>query len=196
MNEKNINTDKRLLKMLSKGSEEAFTQIYNAYRDKVYSNALRIVKSGILAEEILQDVFLKIWLRRAEMSDVDNLESFLYILQRNLIFNYLKKISYQRILYDHLKTEQNTVSDTDFLLRQHQCHQILDEAINQLHPKQKAVYQMAKIEGLSHQAIARNLNISRLTVKKHMANSLQFLRLYLRRHFFTIGLLIPFLYSH
>jgi RNA polymerase sigma factor (sigma-70 family) len=181
-----LHNEKRLLNLLSQGNEHAFTQLYSVHKNKVYSDALLITKSQILAEEIVQDVFLKLWLKRTEMADINNLESFLHTVSRNLIFDYLKKISYQVELKENIEYNFNPVIGADFLVRQHQCQLMLAEAFNKLHPQQKIVYQLAKIEGLSHEIIAQKLKLSKLTVKKHMANSLRFIRQHLNKHLFSV----------
>jgi RNA polymerase sigma factor (sigma-70 family) len=181
-----LHNEKRLLHSLSEGNEHAFTQLYNVHRNKIYNDALRLIKSPVLAEEIIQDVFLRVWLKRTEMADINNLESFLHTVSRNLIFDHLKKISYQVVLKENIEHNSKPVTDTDFLVRQHQCQLMLAEAVSKLCPKQKQVYQLAKIDGLSHEIIAQKLDLSRLTVKKHMANSLHIVRQYLNKYLFLL----------
>jgi len=167
--------------LLSRGNGDAFTQLYTVHRNKIYTEAIRLTKSPFLAEEIVQEVFLRMWLKRAEMSDIENLEGFLHTVAKNLIFDQLKKIAYSAALGNKLEVVNNNsnLADTDFLLRHHECQVIISEAIGKLHPQQKMVYQLVKKDGLSHEAAAQELGLSRLTVKKHMANSLKFLRGYL-----------------
>jgi RNA polymerase sigma factor (sigma-70 family) len=177
---------KQFVSLTPNGDELAFVELYELHRNKIYSDALRITKSVILAEEVLQDVFLKLWLRRADINKIENLESYLHTMTRNLIFDHLKKVSYQVTMKKKMTDNERPVSDTDFLIRQHQCQLLLAEAVNRLHPQQKIVYQLAKIEGLSHELIAHKLKISRLTVKKHMANSLSLIREYFNKCFFSL----------
>ena len=186
MERNSLHNEKRLLSLLSQGNEHAFTQLYNVHKNKIYSDALLITKSHILAEEIVQDVFLRIWLKRTEMASINNFESYLHTISRNLIFDHLKKISYQVVFKESIEHNIKSVNDTDFLVRQHQCQLMLAEAVNKLHPQQKVVYQLAKIEGLSHVIIAQKLGLSSLTVKKHMANSLRFIKQYLNKNLFSL----------
>src|ERR1700755_2020207 len=81
--------------LLADGSEYAFTQLFDHYRAKVYSIAWHFLKSPILAEEIVQDVFMKIWLKRQDLKEIQNTENYLFILTRNLIFDRMKGLSYE-----------------------------------------------------------------------------------------------------
>lgn len=132
-----------------------------------------------MAEEIVQDTFLKVWLKRGEALSILDFEAYLFTMTRNLVFDRLKKISYELDAKQALPTGPAYTEDADHRLRHHQYQQLLQAAINQLPPQQKQVYELAKVEGLSHEAIARKLNLARPTVKKHMALALQFIRQFL-----------------
>ena len=168
--------------LLAEGSEYAFTQLFDRYRGKVYSVAWHYLKSPVLAEEIVQDVFLKIWLKRQELARVNNIEDFLFIITRNLIFDRMKVRSYETAAQRELPGSATFVDDSDHRLRQNQCEALLSEALELLPPRQQEVYRMAKINGLSHEAIAGELQVSRLTVKKHMAEALKSIRNYLKHY--------------
>jgi len=169
-----------LVELLVNGDEAAFARIFNRYQQKVYGTALGFLKSAAAAEEIVQDVFMKLWLKRSSFGEVKNLEAYLLSMTRHLILDRLKKAAYEN---SHLKAFTATFPDftdtTDHLLRNRQCELLLQEAIIQLPPQQKQVYRLAKTAGLSHEEIARHMGISRLTVKKHMAMALQSIRQHL-----------------
>ena len=175
----NLWDEHKMLQLLSAGSEVAFTQIFDQYKGKVYSVAWKFLKTNDLAEEIVQDVFLKIWLKREKMAEVNNFRSYLFILTRNLIFDRMKSKAYETTADTELYPARMTISDADYRLRSRQCLDLLLEAISLLPPRQKEVFQMAKINGLSHERIARKLHLSPLTVKKHMAEALKFVRRHL-----------------
>lgn len=168
--------------MLAEGSEYAFTQVFDRYRGKVYSVAWHFLKSATLAEEIVQDVFMKIWLKRLDLAELKNTENYLFILTRNLIFDRMKAQSYEAAAQKDLPLPPAFVDDSDHSLRHHQCEELLLDAVNRLPQRQKEVYHMAKVEGLSHEAIAGELQVSRLTVKKHMAEALKFIRKYISQY--------------
>lgn len=171
-----------LLIRLKGGSEDAFTQLFNHYRNRIYAVALKFLKSSVLAEEIVQDVFLKVWLKRNELDAVKRFDGFVFIMARNCIFDRIKKIGYEETAQSELSYQASYIDDTEHLVRQHQCQQLLQEAIDQLPPQQRRVYCLSKVEGLSHELIAEQMQLSRLTVKTHMSKALQSIRNYLNTH--------------
>jgi RNA polymerase sigma-70 factor (family 1) len=168
--------------MLADGSEYAFTQLFDHYRGKVYSVAWHFLKSPVLAEEIVQDVFMKIWLKRQDLGEVQHTENYLFILTRNLILDRLKALSYEMAARKEWPLSSAFIDDGDYRLRQNQCEELLSAAVDRLPQRQKEVYRMSKMQGLSHEVIAGELQLSRLTVKKHMAEALKFIRKYLSQY--------------
>lgn len=174
----NSNIDeKKLLLELSQGSELAFTNMYNQYKNIVYSTAFRITKSKILSEEAVQDIFLKIWQNRENLSEIDSFENYIYIISRNHLFNSIKKIARETSLITEINQKETGFMDTDSNIKDEQYTTILNQIVEQLPPQQQKVYKMAKWDGLSHQKIGEDLGISTETVKKHMAQALKFIRL-------------------
>lgn len=178
-----------LQQQLAAGSEFAFTRLFDHYRGHIYGVAIKFLKSPVLAEEVVQDVFMKVWHNREEMARVKQLNAYLFIMARNFIFDRIKKMSYELIEETVLPMQETTADDTEYLVRQHQCQQLLQQAINLLPPQQRQVYQFAKVEGLSHESIAEKMHLSKHTVKKHMAMALQHIRKHLEGHLYYL----PFL---
>jgi RNA polymerase sigma-70 factor (ECF subfamily) len=179
---------------LAAGSEYAFTRLFDHYRGTIYSVGLKFLKSPVLAEEIVQDVFLKVWHKREEMASVKRLDAYLFIMARNFIFDRIKKMSYEAVDEISALELHSSTDDTEYLVRQHQCQQLLQQAIDMLPSQQRQVYQFAKQDGLSHEMIAEKMQLSRLTVKKHMAMALQSIRKHLESHLHYLPLL-PLLIS-
>lgn len=168
--------ENKLLHELSQGSELAFTELYNRYKNLVYGTALKITKSKVLAEEVVQDVFLKIWQNQEKAAEITNFENYLFIISRNHIFDMIKKIARETNLASDITYKNIASDDTDTAIKDDQYNVILNQIIEQLPPQQQKIYKMAKMEGLSHQKIGENLGISTETVKKHMAQALKFVR--------------------
>ena len=117
----NSNIDeKKLLLELSQGSELAFTNMYNQYKNIVYSTALRITKSKILSEEAVQDIFLKIWQNRENLSEIDSFENYIYIISRNHLFNSIKKIARETNLITEINQKDTGFIDTDSNIKDEQ----------------------------------------------------------------------------
>ena len=168
--------ENKLLLELSQGSELAFTELYNRYKNLVYGTALKITKSKVLAEEAVQDVFLKIWQNQEKAAEITNFENYLFIISRNHIFDMIKKIARETNLASDITYKNSAADDTDTAIKDDQYNVILNQIIEQLPPQQQKIYKMAKMEGLSHQKIGEDLGISTETVKKHMAQALKFVR--------------------
>ncbi|SEW54232.1 RNA polymerase sigma factor [Chitinophaga arvensicola] len=171
--------ENRMLELLAKGSEYAFTELFSRYRTKVYSVAFRFLRSQAAAEEVVQDVFLKCWLKREALTEVKNLDAYLKTVTRNLVLNRFRKLANEAAAQQELSRRDIMVNDTDHLILDHQYQEIIQAALGQLPPQQREVYRLAKEEGLSHEAIAARMQISTVTVKSHMARALQSIRRYL-----------------
>jgi RNA polymerase sigma-70 factor (family 1) len=172
-----------LLALLRQDSEYAFQLVFDLYRNRVYRIAMLYVKSPALAEDIVQDVFLKIWFQRKNLTELVSFESWIYTLTKNLTINCLKKLAYEGKARAHWNKENSQVyNTTDHKIRNTQYTELLMQAITKLPEQQQKVYRLGKETGLSYEAIARELSISPLTVKTHMARALAAIRSFLQQH--------------
>jgi len=176
-------TDLQLITLLKKDDVEAYTEIYNRYSGLLQNHALK--KTGDFDEvnDILQDVFTNLWLKRHEIASSVNLAGYLYIAVRNRLFNILAhtKIKNNYILQS---LEDFMVKDTyqaDSLIREKELAEIIDQEINALPLKMREVFILRRMEYLSHLEIAERLNISQQTVAKQVSNALKILRVKLNR---------------
>lgn len=182
-----------LLSLLAEDSEYAFQFIFDRYRDKTYKVAMMYVKSSTVAEEIVQDVFLKLWYQRKSLGEIRSLENWLFTLTRNLTFNCLKKIAHEWAAREKW-IEQNVFSENtaDHKILDHEYQQLLQHAIEHLSQQQQQVYKLGKEEGLSYDDISKHLSISPLTVKTHMARALAAIRLFFHQNAELLVLFIIF----
>ena len=165
---------------LAAGSEEAFREVYLGYWNKIYSLALTYLKSPEAAQDIVQEVFLKIWKKRELLASVEDLESYIYITGRNEVINSFKKISKTGISDAADVPDDIMLPDTATQVKE--LRQQLLKAINRLPPQQLQIFKLTREQGLSHEEIAQQLGISKATVKNHMVRALNTLRQYLRDH--------------
>lgn len=165
---------KNLLDQLSKNDEQAFRQLFHLYSNRVYSFVLRLTRSRVIAEEMVQEVFLKIWINRSSVSAIDNFSSYLFIVTKNLALNVLKRRSMEEkakvILGRELVRKHD---DTEETVIYRDYEQFLKETIDHLPPQQRLVYSMCRQEGLQYEEVAHRLKISPLTVKTHMHQALK-----------------------
>jgi len=172
--------ERKLLRQIARGDESAYTLVFNHYSKQVFSVAMLYLKDTIPAREVVQEVFLKIWLKREVMPEVEDLTGYLFILTRNHIYDSFKKHANQLKALDRFSQHQSaTIADTDYRVRQHQYDSLLDKAVSNLPPERKKVY-IARKEGMSNEEISHKMNISIHTVKKQMQLAMQTVRSFLK----------------
>lgn len=165
---------KRILSEVANGDQRAFRQIFDLFSPKVYTFALKLSHSSSTAEEIVQEVFLKIWIAREGLISINYFPSYLYTITRNHTFNILKKLAVEERVKDSLKRELSEIQEEADEVSMYQEYQhILVNAVSQLPPQQRLVYSLCHQKGLKYEEVAQQLNISRLTVKTHMQKALR-----------------------
>ncbi len=171
------------MSLLAEDSEYAFQLIYDRHRNLIYKLSIRYLKSPIMAQEVVQDVFLKLWMERKTFKKEYTLEAWLRTVTRNHLLNHLKKIANEWKALDHLR-HISPEADQSFLLTGEATHnpqqEQLNQAVGSLPEKQRYIYLLAKQENLSYLDIAKKLSLSPLTVKTHMARALRQIKLLLQ----------------
>lgn len=169
--------DHDLLILISAGDQNAFHLLFNAQSPRVYGFALKLTRSQDLAEEIVQEVFMKIWINRESLADIDHIDAYLHTVTRNHTFNVLKRIATEETAKLALsKKVADAHCETEETVNFRESQNRLNRAIDQLPPQQRMVYSLCHNEGLKYEEVARRLNISRLTVKTHMQQALRTLK--------------------
>lgn len=165
-----------LLKSLSQGDEQAFTALFAHYRQQVFSVAMLYLKEEIEAKEVVQDVFLKIWMKRESLAAIESFKDYLFIIVRNHIYVNLRRLAISKVkLEEYGQRLPVDVNDTDHIVQDKQYQEFLQQAIEQLPNARKRVY-LARSAGVSYEEIASAMNISVHTVKKQMQLANQFIR--------------------
>lgn len=170
--------ERQLLAAVAAGDEQAFRVLVDAYWRRVYFNTLALVKSNAVAQELTQDIFLKIWMQRDKLMEINSLKGYIYVVGRNQVIAALRKKIKETVTIDK-ETALEDLHVPDLQLEGKEAYRILLEGMEQLTPRQRAIFTMSRIEGLSHEEIARRLELSRNTVKVHMVLALNFLRTWL-----------------
>lgn len=172
-----------ILQRLSVGDEGAFRIIYDTYWKVVYHAANRYLHAPDLAQDVVQDVFCTLWSKRDQFLHVKSLESYLVTMTHHQVYALFRKWATEtRSCKTYLESQNQAASETDFSIRSQQSEDILQELVDRLPSQQKLVFKMSRDEGMTHEAIARELNLSQGTVKNHMVRALQFLRQNLAPH--------------
>ena len=169
--------EKELLLRISEGDESAFGTLFNAWRDKLYFFLLRITGSPETAEDVLQDTFVKLWVNRATLTEINNFSGYLYQMTRNQAITGFHRLSLQTLMLADLRRETLSTSlPADEALLQKQLQETLSKAIDSLPNQQKLVYTLVRVEGLRYEEVAQQLHISISTVKNHMSRALETVR--------------------
>ncbi|WP_188315827.1 RNA polymerase sigma factor [Chitinophaga agrisoli] len=180
----NVNYNEReLLLLIAGGDEQAFAAVFHHYRNNIYRTAYRLTDSATTAEDVLQEVFLAIWMNRAALPEIGNFPAYLLTIARNQIINSFKKACRQQdaVLALSGMPALNT-TDPDQRLQEQEYDKLLQQAVAMLPPRQAEVYRMIKIEGLSRFQAAQQLQVSPETVKTHMELAIKKIRAFCLAH--------------
>ncbi len=165
---------------LTQGDTRALGQVYDLYSAALLSKILRMVKDTDAAEEILQDVFLKVWNNRERINVDQSFKSWIYAIAINTIYDYYRKLSrdarLQQELINHFADLYQSTDD-DFIYEQRR--ELLEQALQQLPPQRLAVFKLCKLEGKSYQEAAQELGISPSTVSNQLVQATKFLKNYI-----------------
>lgn len=182
-----LNNEKLLLELIAQGDEPAFRVLFDHYRDKIFTVALKLTKSEISAQEIVQDVFLKIWTGRSKLGTIANFDAYLFIITRNLAFKILKSIarSHTNIEFTELSEKCGSQNASDLLFDK-EYDQLLKTAIERLPNQQKKIYKLIKGEGLKREEVAQQLELRPETVKFYLAQAMKNIRAFCLLHLESI----------
>ena len=173
----------RLLSELKQGKEPAFNVLYLTYSKDLYRKINAVIKDESVSDELLQDLFLKIWEKRADIRPEQSFIAFLHTVANNLVYDYFRKVSKDKRLRAkllinavdyYMQTEENLIGKETW--------RIIELAIDKLSDQRRKVFMLCKIEGKSYQEAADLLGITVATVNSHMVSSIRFIKEYLHKN--------------
>lgn len=170
--------EQELLRQLAAGSENAFRVLFLAYKDKLYTFLLKLSGSEETAEDMVHEVFLKLWTKRAELPEMYNLSAYLYSIARNKTMNLFRQHAKENLMLAEIGREQGregAFEGEDRIIHQ-EVLAAINQAVEKLTPKQRKVFLLSRHHGLKIPAIAAQLNIEEKTVKNHLWQALQLVR--------------------
>lgn len=180
---------------MARGDERAFRELYDHYRQKIYSLGMYLTRSEPVSEEIVQEVFMKTWEKREQLTGIDYFNAWLRTVARNICINHLRSLALERLaLHSISVSRKENENSTENLIIEREYKKIIDAAIRQLPGQRKKVYVMHREQGLKHEQIAQQLGLSVFTVKEHMKLALRSIRQYLESHIDTIVVIAIALY--
>ena len=183
--------EKALLVQLREGSYEAFEAIYHRHKVQLASSMLRLLKAVDVVDDILQDLFTRLWENREKIDPELPIQAYLFRIAQNLAYDTFRKASKDRIFFDRIygalllsesTIEERIVADEE--------RRLLEAAIALLPPKRREVFVLCKLESKSYEEVSRLLNISLSTINDHIYKANLFLKQQLTGHALSLLLIV------
>lgn len=178
--------DTELVQGLRQDSVQAFDSLYWKYHQAVYRNILKFTKEAVIAEDILQEVFIKLWEKRKDIDEHQSIAGWLFVISFNLSVNHTRKKLRENNLHKLLRSTDDlqllaphTPGSPDLYEEQ---YRILSKAIEQLSPQKRKIITLCKLEGKTYEEAAGELGITRHTVKEHLSAAMVNLNDYVRKN--------------
>ncbi|MGO4288269.1 RNA polymerase sigma factor [Chitinophaga sp. RAB17] len=166
-----------LLQKAAAGHEESFARLFHLHKHKLYSFLLRLTDSPEMSEDVIQDVFLKLWKDRENLVNIEQFGGYIYRMAQHQVLNAFRRMAKETLILSELNRTGNVLNtNAEDHLNAREVQEMLKSALDKLPPKQKLVYTLSREQGLKHDEIARHLNISPSTVNNHMIAALRTIR--------------------
>ena len=172
-----------LVLRLIEGDENAFCELYAAYKNRLIYFAMRFLKSREYAEDVFQDAFAVVCQTRRVINPDTSFSSYLYTIVRNRILNQLRDLANQDKLREQIFSQAvDYTNETKDEILVNDLRQFITRALQQLTPRQREIFEMSREQQMSHREIAESLGISVNTVQESISTSLRTLRTYLKKN--------------
>lgn len=182
-----LNQDKELFRLIAAGDEAAFRRLFHLYVPKLLPTVQHLTKNAAVTEDILQEAFLKLWLSRDKLPDIEQPHSWLLKIVYYQCFSYLR---HQAVHHKAMgvMAERLAESAMEDDMAFNTLMRTVGEAVQQLPPQAKRIYQLSRENGMKIPEIARQLQLSPNTVKNSLVRSLRSIREYIERagHFLPL----------
>ena len=165
-----------LILLLKNDDRDAFTELYNQYWKRVYNFCRLYLSNSQDAEEVVQEVFVKLWDLRHAINEDQSFDGFLFIITRNFIFNQhrrqVNEETYRKTVLDALNVYDNPEQE----LEANDLNAYIDQLINLMPPRRREIFVLSRYQNLSYKEIAAQLHIAEKTVEHQISEALRFLR--------------------
>lgn len=190
---RNLSEERELLAKIAEGDQMAFKKIYDTYFSRTYAFSFYVLHSRELAQEVVQEVMLKLWQMGFEVLDIQNLEAYLKTLAKRRAIDVLRRRELEKRIEREMQSGwEEEHNETEQAIVLNETRKIIEEGVNLLPHQQRLVYQLCRQSGMKYEEVAEQLNIAPGTVQKHMKLALKFLRLYVQDRSDLAVLLIIF----
>ena len=189
--------DKKLVVRLTLDDEKAFDLLYRKYHVAIYRNILKLVKNNEHAQDLLQEVFFTLWDKRSQIDPNRPIANWLFVVSHNKSITHLKKTANACVVFEEILGDVSDETFDPFISEEKLT--FIEGAINRLSPQKKRVFELCKIEHKTYEQTAREMGISRYTVKEYLSEAVASIKSQVRGHFddriliLLVTLFIPFL---
>jgi len=164
--------EKLLLIQLRNGHERAFNYFYERHSLIIYRKIKKMVKVDTLADELMQDVFVRLWDKRHLIDPEKSLRAYLFLIAQNMVYDFYRKLGREERLQSEVSAAfSETYQHTEEEVILKETTAILNEAIEHLPAQQRLVFRMCKLEGKSYQQVSEELGISTSTINQHIVRA-------------------------
>ena len=175
--------DKELVELLMGDSQEAFGELYARYRKQLIYLCKQCLKTESDAEDVVHDIFLKLWETRHLLVTVSSFSGFVKAMAQNYATDKLRHVDvHSRFARNMLMNVKDSTNETENLILDNNYRELVDELIEKLPPRQKEVFRLSRIEGLTYKKISELLHISVNTVQEHASLALEKMEKNLSQH--------------
>jgi RNA polymerase sigma-70 factor (ECF subfamily) len=178
-----INVDPQILfRLTAEGDEKAFADLFNLFLPKLYPFILKLTRSESVVEEIIQETFIKVWLNRDKLAEMENPGGWVFTVASNKCYDHLRARALKDKLFVSAADEPAGSNFTHEWLDLKELKRLIQLAVNDLPEQRKKIYLMSRDQGKTIPEIADDLQLSPHTVKNTLVSSLKAIRDYLARH--------------
>ncbi len=177
----NANGDKDLVFRLHDDDIGAFDMLYQKYHHAIHRNIYKLTKDDDVALDILQDTFIALWEKRADINADQSVSGWLFVLSFNKSISYLRKKVRETAIVNTMPFAEMETESGDVQLMDEQYY-LLQQAINQLSPQRKKVFTLCKLEGKTYEEAAEKLNLSKHTVKEYLGHAVVAVKNHIKEH--------------
>ncbi|THU39645.1 sigma-70 family RNA polymerase sigma factor [Niastella caeni] len=179
----NVYTDRELLQQVANGDKLAFRHLFELYKLRLFSFVLQMTHSRVDAEEIVQEVFAKLWESRISLAGVEYPGKYIYTIARNKTLNHLTRVARDRRLQQQVWVNLSQFDNaTEDILQAQESQRLISKAVSQLSGQRQTLFQLSREQGLTHEEIACQLGLSKSRVKNMLVEILKHIRDYLARY--------------
>lgn len=171
-----MSSDKQLVRAIKEGDSKSFDRLFEKYYDRFFSFACCLLHDGRAAEDVLQNVFLKLWLSRERLDENRSIENYLLVSVRNEIFDYLRLKYNQLVLRGETPDAADSSADIETNMLFLETSDRMDRIIRNMPKQRQRIFMMSRFENMPAKEIADKLGLSIRTVERHIYLALKDLK--------------------